>query len=195
MRKRFRSSSRPGRSPTKKRRPHGAAGKTVEAKPASKDPVADKPEPDAEPAAAKKLVPPTADEQKRLLGRSTRSTSRVGSRTRRARLPWPANFSTTAERMRPTVASSSCCSAVPVRSRRRRRGEPDAGSGRCDRRGRVHIRPPQVKARFLKQLLTQGSVAGASQVSAVGARCICVKFAEEATAGGAFPGQLLHDAQ
>ena len=45
------------------------------------------------------------------------------------------------------------------------------------------IRPFQVKARLLKQLVAQSSSGGASQLSTVSASC--VKFAEEAAASGA----------
>ena len=174
----------PGPKPDEETTTAAVAGKTVESKPASKDPAADKTEPNAEPAAAKKLVPPTADEQKRLLGEIDEIYKPGGVKD-------PAGKAALARKLLDDGRKNEANRGEQF-VLLRRAGEVARDAGEVDlmleavdaiAEAGFDIRPPQVKARFLKQLLTQGSVAGALQVSAVGASC--VKFAEEATAGGA----------
>ena len=158
--------------------------KTAEAKPASKDSPAEKPEPDEKKAPAKKLDPPSADEQKRLI-REIDEVYKPGeakdqaAKTALARKLLEDGRKNEANRAEQFVllrrAGEIACDA----------GEADLMLEAVDAIAAAgfDIRSVQVKSRLLKRLVEQGSLGGANQLSTFSASC--VKFAEEAAAGGA----------
>jgi len=155
-----------------------------DARPASNHSPLEKTEPSGQRAPAKKLVPPSADEQKRLMAEIDEIYKPGEAKDQAAKAALARKLLEDGRKNEANRAEQF----VLLRSA----GEIARDAGAADLMleavdaivaAGFDIRPSQVKARFLKQLLAQGSVGGASQLSAIGASC--VKFAEEAAAGGA----------
>jgi len=160
------------------------ADKTFEAKPAVKATAVDTAKPSEEPATAKKLLPPSADEQKRLLREIDEIYKPGGIKDQ-------ADKAALARKLLDGGRKNEANRAEQF-VLLRRAGEIACDAGELDlmleavdaiAEAGFEIRPSQVKARFLKQLLAQRSEGGAAQLSAIGA--LCEKIAEEAAASGA----------
>jgi formylglycine-generating enzyme required for sulfatase activity len=156
---------------------------TVEAKPASNDSAAEKPEPE-EKAPEKKFDPPSADEQKRLIHEIDEvympgEAKDQAAKTALARKLLEDGQKDEAKRAEQFVllrrAGEIACDA----------GDADVMLEAVDAIAAAgfNIQPIPLKSRLLKRLVEQGFSGGAGQISPVIASC--VKFAEEAAAGGA----------
>ena len=130
------------------------ADKAVEAKPTSNDSAADKAEPNDEPATTKKLVPPSADEQKRLMREVDEIYKPGGVKDQ-------AGKATLARKLLDDGRKNEANRAEQF-VLLRRAGEIARDAGEVDlmleavdaiAEAGFDIRPPQVKARILKQLL------------------------------------------
>ena len=160
------------------------ADKTVEAKLASKEPPTEKPEPSEQPAAAKKFDPPSSEEQKRLMGEIDEVYKPGAAKDQAAKATLARKL---LEDGRKNEANRGEQFVLL-----RRAGEIARDAGEADlmleavdaiAAAGFDIRPYQVKARLLKQLVAQSSSGGAAQLSPVSESC--VKFALKAAADGA----------
>jgi formylglycine-generating enzyme required for sulfatase activity len=154
----------------------------TEAKPESKDTAAKKPEPDDEKAPTKKIAPPSADEQKRLMGEVDEVYKPGEAKNQEAKVALARKLLEDGRKNEANRAEQF------VLLRRAGEVARDAGDTAAMLEAvdamvaaGFDIRPLQVKARLLKQLVSVPG--GATQVSAV--ITACVKFAEETAAGGA----------
>ena len=158
--------------------PQPKEDKTAEAKPAPSDPPTARPQAD-EAAPAKRLAPPSADEQNRLMHEIDEVYKPAEAKVALARKLLEDGRKNEANRAEQFVLL-------------RRAGEIARDAGEADLMleavdaivaAGFDIRPFPVKARLLKQLVAQGAAGGSTQLSTISASC--VKFAEEAAASGA----------
>jgi formylglycine-generating enzyme required for sulfatase activity len=165
-----------------------APDRMAEAALAAKDFAAEKPEPHPEPpkeqAPAKKIDPPSADEQKRLT-HEIDDIYRIGeakdqaAKTALARKLLEDGRKNEDKRAEQFVllcrAEEIACDAGEA-GLMEEAVEATAAAG-------FNIQPIQVESRLWERLVEHGSLVGTDQISAFSASC--VKFAEEAVAGGA----------
>jgi formylglycine-generating enzyme required for sulfatase activity len=154
------------------------------AKPASNDSPVEKTEPNEQRAPAKKLVPPSADEQKRLMAEIDEIYKPGEAKDQAAKAALGRKLLEDGRKSEANRAEQFVLL--------RRAGEIARDAGEAELMleavdaiadAGFNIQPCQVKSRLLKRLVEQGALGGASQHSAICASC--VKFAEDAAAGGA----------
>jgi formylglycine-generating enzyme required for sulfatase activity len=142
--------------------------------------LAENPHPNEQPVTAQKLAPPSAEEQKRLLAEIDEVYKQGGTKVALARKLLEDGRQNESNRAEQFVLL-------------RRAGEVARDAGEADLMleavdaivaAGFDIRPFQVKARLLKQLVAQ-SISG-DDFQLLTASASCVKFAEAAAAGGAF---------
>ena len=158
--------------------------KPADANPSLKESVAEKPKSDAEEAPAEKFDPPSADEQKRLIGEVDEVYKPGEAKDQAAKAALTFNLLEAGRKNKSNRAEQFvllrrageiACSAC----------EPDLMLEAVDAitAAGFTIPPYQVKSRFLKRLLEQDTLGSADQLSTVSAACI--RFAEDAAANGA----------
>ncbi len=183
--KAFDPKAAPGSKPPKpeamaETKPQPDEGTTIDAKLAA----AALPVENPEPATAGRLVPPSAGEQKRLMGEIDEVYKPGEAKDLTAK----------AELARKLLEDGRKDEGNPAEKfvLFRRAGEIACDTGEADLMleavdaivaAGFDIRPVQVKSRLLKKLVSQNTLDSAAQLSVVGASC--VKFAEEAAASGA----------
>ena len=158
--------------------------KTAEAKPAPKDSAAEKPEPDVEKAPAKKVDPPSADEQKRLIAAIDEVYKPRDAKDQAAKVAVAGKLLEDGRKNEANKAEQF------VLLRRASEIASDAGEAElmletvdAMAAAGFNIQPFQVKSFLLKRLAEHGFSRSASQISTFSATC--VKLAEDAVAGGA----------